>query len=38
MLRSWQHSELRPMVLHTVEREEGDYMAALPARVIFGGP
>lgn len=38
MLRSWQHSELRPMVLHTVEVEEVDYIAALPDRVIFGGP
>lgn len=38
MLHSWQHSELRPMVLHTVEPEEVDYIAALPGRVIFGGP
>ncbi len=37
MLRSWQHSELRPMVLHTVELEEVEYMAALPDHVIFVG-
>ena len=38
MLRSWQHSELRPMVPHTVELEEVDYIADLPDRAIFGDP
>ena len=37
MLRSWQHSELRPMVLHTVELEEVECIAALPDHVIFVG-
>ena len=36
-MHSWQHSELRPTVLHTAEREEVDGIAALPDRVIFGG-
>ena len=38
MLRSWQHSELRLVVLHTVELEEAGYIADLPARVTFEGP
>ena len=36
MWRSWQHFELRPMVLHTVEQEEVDYIADPPGRAIFG--
>ena len=38
MLRSWQHSELRPIVPHTVGLEEADCIADLPGHVIFGGP
>lgn len=38
MLHFWQHFELRPLDLHTAEREEADYIAALPDHVIFGGP
>lgn len=38
MQHSWQHFELHPVVQHTVELEEVDYIADLPDRVIFGGP
>ena len=38
MLRSWQHSELRLMVLHTVELVEVEYAAALPERVVSAAP
>lgn len=37
MQRFWQHFELRPIVRHTVELEEVDYIADLPDRVIFEG-
>lgn len=37
MQRFWQHFELCPIVRHTVEPEEVDYIADHPDRVIFGG-
>ena len=38
MLRSWQHSVLRPIVQHTVGLEEADCISDLPGHVIFGDP